>query len=239
MTANPSVAQQIVNAVKGGAPLEADMIERILRSQPLPPQPVGTIKTPGQQIVDYAKAHGLPCHGNSNVSGIMGELGLYQADLQPGVVQAMENLLTELGIDWQSDHNSEDTPKRVAKMLLQETWAGRYDFEPSITDFPNASNTDQLIVEGPLAVESVCSHHHQNIRGRAFIGILPKPLDQGGKVVGLSKYARILRHFGRRPQIQEELTVQVADYLFQTLEPRGVGIMIRAEHQCMSVRGVH
>ena len=86
-----------------------------------------------------------------------------------------------------------------------------------------------------IRIESVCAHHHQNIRGVCHIAILP---DEEGSVMGLSKYSRIASWIARRPQIQEELTVEIANTLDHILQPRGVAVVVNADHQCMQCRGV-
>jgi GTP cyclohydrolase I len=149
---------------------------------------------------------------------------------------AIEQLLDALEIGWRYDHNQKETPQRVAKMLVHETFSGRYYPLPKITDFPNASNVDQLITVGPIDVKSTCAHHLQPIRGDAYIGILPKPR---GRIIGLSKFNRIVDHFARRPQIQEELTSQIANYLEQVLNPSGLIVFIKANHFCVCARGVN
>lgn len=165
----------------------------------------------------------------------MAQLNITQDDLLPEVQAACEALLTALGIDWKNDHNSQDTPRRLAKMYLKETLVGRYTPPPAVTDFPNASNLDSMIFVAGITIDSLCSHHHQNIRGKCFVGILPDPK---GRVMGLSKYARVIDWYARRPQIQEELVVNIADNLQKVLQPRGLAVFIQAEHQCMSCRGV-
>ncbi len=156
--------------------------------------------------------------------------------IEINVEAAVENLLTALEINWREDHNQEHTPMRVAKMLIHETFSGRYYPLPKVTDFPNVTNADQLITVGPLDVKSTCAHHLQPIFGSAWIGVLPKP---DGKIIGLSKFNRIVEHFARRPQIQEEMTSQIADYLHQVLNPEGLMVFIKARHFCICNRGVN
>lgn len=178
---------------------------------------------------DLRDTNGIGFNANDNVAGAMAACKLTKEELIQQTAINFDRVLRDLGIDVDHDHNSKGTAMRYAKMVINETFAGRYEAEPSITDFPNASNLDQLITVGPLRVESMCSHHHQNIRGSAFISVLPDPQ---GKVIGLSKFSRILRHYARRPQIQEELTSQVADHINEVIAPLGVAVIINAEHQC-------
>lgn len=189
-----------------------------------------------RRVAAYCRAKDIAFKANDNISVALNALGLEARDLLSEVQASFNEVLHTMVIDVANDHNSDDTPRRYAKMVLLETLNGRYDPPPSVTEFPNVSNADQLIVVKKLRVESMCSHHHQNIRGYAHIAVLPSPT---GKVMGLSKFSRILRHFAKRPQIQEELTVQVADYLNNVLDPLGVAVIIEAEHQCMACRGVN
>ncbi|WYW02817.1 GTP cyclohydrolase [Pseudomonas phage vB_PpuM-Peetri] len=157
-------------------------------------------------------------------------------EMKRAVEEKYGELLELLLIDWKNDHNSEGTPRRVAKMLVEETYKGRYLPTPKITAFPNDSKRTQMIVVGPLRVESQCSHHHQNIRGSAWIGVMPS---EDGMLIGLSKFSRLLDHICRRPQIQEEMVAQVCHQLNDLVKGNlGVAVVINAEHQCMAVRGV-
>lgn len=176
----------------------------------------------------------VPHFANDNISEMLTPEA--RAQMQAAVQEKVEELLNILLIDVDNDHNSSDTPRRVAKMLINETLKGRYDAPPQLTNFPNARDLDQMIVATKIRVESLCSHHHQNIRGFCHIGMMPNP--DKGSVIGLSKFSRIVDWFSRRPQIQEELTSQIANFLMQSTDCLGVAVIIVAEHQCMSVRGV-
>lgn len=158
------------------------------------------------------------------------------SDMELTIECYVEGILGALHIDWLSDHNMKDTPKRVAKMLVRETFVGRYEEPPLITDFPNVSNLDQLMAIGPIDVKSTCAHHLQPIYGKAWIGVLP---NRKGRIIGLSKFNRIVDHFSRRPQIQEELTSQIAVQLQKLLKPKGLIVMVKARHFCMCARGVN
>ncbi|SEQ02155.1 GTP cyclohydrolase I [Faunimonas pinastri] len=140
-----------------------------------------------------------------------------------------------LKIDYRNDHNTRDTPERVSKMFVYETMAGRYDEPPAITEFDNATRFDQLIVTGPIDLRSTCAHHMMPIYGEVMIGILP---EKDGKIIGLSKYDRIVEYFGSRLQIQEELTMQIGDYIEKLTKPRGLAVRISAVHMCKTHRGV-
>lgn len=147
----------------------------------------------------------------------------------------IEELFDILKVDHRNDHNTRDTPGRVAKMLVEEILHGRYSAPPSITEFDNAARYDQLIVTGPIDVRSTCAHHLMPIYGVAFIGILPSA---DGKIIGLSKYDRIVQHFAARLQIQEELAKQIERHIVETTNPRGLAVRISAVHMCKTHRGV-
>lgn len=147
----------------------------------------------------------------------------------------IEELFDILHIDHKNDHNTRDTPRRVAKMYVEEMMIGRYCAAPNITEFENVENFDDLIVTGPIDVRSTCAHHMLPIYGQAFIGILPAP---DGRIIGLSKYDRIVAHFASRLQIQEELVKQIAKYLVDKTAPRGLAVRISAVHMCKTHRGV-
>ena len=110
----------------------------------------------------------------------------------------LEELFDVLQIDHRNDRNTRDTPRRVAKMFVEEIMAGRYCEPPELTAFENASAFDHLIVTPPIDVRSTCAHHLMPIHGHAFVGVLPAP---DGKIVGLSKYDRVVHHFASRLQI--------------------------------------
>ncbi|GAB1371052.1 GTP cyclohydrolase I FolE [Candidatus Kapaibacterium sp.] len=132
-----------------------------------------------------------------------------------------------------NDPNSTQTPKRLAKMLINELFAGRFEQAPKMTVFPNRNNVNNLIISRGIEVMSVCSHHWQPISGMCSIGYIPNK-----NVIGLSKLTRIVNWFSRRGQIQEELGEQIADYLQNLLKPKALGVVINAKHYCMIARGV-
>jgi GTP cyclohydrolase I len=147
----------------------------------------------------------------------------------------VEELFDILRIDHQNDHNTRETPQRVAKMYVEEILEGRYTAPPRITEFDNAQAYDQLIVTGPIGVRSMCAHHMMPIYGEAYIGILPAA---DGKIIGLSKYDRIVEYFASRLQIQEELVKQIGQYIMDMTAPRGLAVRISAVHMCKTQRGV-
>jgi GTP cyclohydrolase IA len=158
-----------------------------------------------------------------------GEMELVEAEVE----RRAESLLRGLLIDVEHDHNTKGTGKRLAKMFCREIFRGRYEAPPKITDFPNAKQLDELYLTGPISIRSSCSHHFCAILGEAWIGVIP-----GDRVIGLSKFNRVVDWICSRPQIQEELVVQVADFLEKTIKPKGLAVVIRATHSCMTWRGV-
>ena len=147
----------------------------------------------------------------------------------------MAELLDILRIDHRSDPNTYDTPRRVARMYVDELLAGRYSAPPSITEFDSAESFDDLIVSGPIELRSTCAHHLMPIYGTAIIGVVPAV---DGRIIGLSKYDRVVDHFARRFQVQEELTRQIGNYLMEATAPRGLAVRLRAVHMCKTHRGV-
>ena len=153
--------------------------------------------------------------------------GRAEIDL-PAAERAVADLLTALGRDPDSVHLA-DTPRRVAK-AYEEMLTPR-EFE--LTTFPNDEGYDELVLAKDIPVQSLCEHHLLPFQGVAHVGYLP-----GDRILGLSKLARVVELFARDFQVQERLTKQVADWLQDHLAPKGVGVVIEAEHQCMSLRGV-
>jgi GTP cyclohydrolase I len=143
--------------------------------------------------------------------------------------QAVAELLAALGRDASSPHLAE-TPRRVADAFIEMLTPK--DF--ALTTFPNDEGYDELVLVRDIPFHSLCEHHLLPFTGVAHIGYLP-----GERILGLSKLARVLEFFARDLQVQERLTTQVADWLANELSPRGVGVVIEAEHLCMSLRGVH
>ena len=168
---------------------------------------------------------------NDNISKFINEYDL--KEIQDNVEQAMVNLLDALVIDTENDHNTIETAKRVAKMYVHEVFKGRYLPAPKITDFPNAKNLDQIYTIGPITVRSACSHHLVPIMGQAWIGVIPNE-----RVIGISKFNRLTEWIMARPQIQEESTVQLADEIERIITPKALAVVVKAQHMCMSWRGV-
>jgi GTP cyclohydrolase I len=146
----------------------------------------------------------------------------------PAAERAVADLLRALGRDPASPHLSE-TPRRVVDSFAEMLSGPQFD----LTTFPNDEGYNELVLATALPVRSLCEHHLLPFAGVAHIGYLP-----GDRILGLSKLARVLDLFARDLQVQERLTQQVADWLQENLAPRGVGVVIEAEHMCMSLRGV-
>ena len=172
-------------------------------------------------------------HANDNISAFIrdGELEELRAEVQC----KMQEVLQALVIDTDSDHNTNETARRVAKMFVTEVFRGRYVPMPAVTEFPNASRLNQLMIVGPIKMRSACSHHLCPIMGKVWIGILP---NEHSNLIGLSKNARICDWIISRPQIQEEAITMLADELQQRVKPDGLAIVIEADHFCMRWRGV-
>jgi GTP cyclohydrolase I len=146
----------------------------------------------------------------------------------PAAERAVTDLLRALGRDPESPHLT-DTPRRVAGAFAEMLTGPHFD----LTTFPNDEGYNELVIATGIPVQSLCEHHLLPFSGVAHIGYLP-----GDRILGLSKLVRVLDLFARDLQVQERLTQQVTDWLQENLEPRGVGVVIEAEHLCMSLRGV-
>ncbi|MEV4296846.1 GTP cyclohydrolase I FolE [Microbispora rosea] len=142
--------------------------------------------------------------------------------------RAAGQFLEALGVSTDSE-SLRETPARMAKAYAELFTPRPFD----LTTFPNEEGYDELVLARSIPVRSVCEHHLLPFAGVAHVGYLP-----GDRILGLSKLARVVEHFARRPQVQERLTKQVADWLADRLRPAGVGVVIEAEHTCMTLRGV-
>lgn len=151
------------------------------------------------------------------------------ADLDlPRAEQAVADLLAALGQDTTDEHMRE-TPRRVAAAFAEMLTPRSFN----LTTFPNDEGYDELVLARDIPFHSLCQHHLLPFKGVAHVGYLP-----GDRILGLSKLARVVELFARGLQVQERLTKQVADWLEEHLEPKGVGVVVEAEHLCMSLRGV-
>jgi GTP cyclohydrolase I len=183
-----------------------------------------------QVIRDRITAAGARFHSNDNIAEFVQEGEL--EGLVDEVAAKMQGVLDSLVIDTENDHNTQDTARRVAKMFVKETFSGRYRPVPKITAFPNMGYKS-LYTTGPISIRSTCAHHFQNIVGSCWVGIVPDT-----EVIGLSKFNRLVHHICERPQIQEEMTTQIADALKQYAKTDNIAIVVKAEHFCMTQRGV-
>ena len=147
----------------------------------------------------------------------------------------MQRVLESLVIDTESDHNTQDTARRVARMYLTEVFRGRYTPIPPVTEFPNVERLNELMIVGPITVRSACSHHLCPIIGKVWIGVMP---NEHSNLIGLSKYARLCDWVMSRPQIQEEAVTRLADLLQERMQPDGLAVVMEADHFCMQWRGV-
>ncbi len=172
-------------------------------------------------------------HANDNIAAFVkpGELDA----LVDEVESKMRSVLESLVIDTDSDHNTQDTARRVAKMYVNEVFRGRYVRRPESTEFPNVEQLNELMIVGPIKVRSACSHHLCPIMGRVWIGVMP---NGHSNLIGLSKYARLTDWVMSRPQIQEEAVTQLANLLNEMIQPDGLAIVMEADHFCMHWRGV-
>ena len=141
---------------------------------------------------------------------------------------AVADLLVALGRDPDGEHLA-DTPRRVANAYAELLTPRAFD----LTTFPNDEGYDELVLARDIPFQSLCEHHLLPFHGTAHVGYVP-----GDRILGLSKLARVVELFSRDLQVQERLTQQVADWLDEKLQPKGVGVVIEAEHLCMSHRGV-
>jgi GTP cyclohydrolase I len=172
-------------------------------------------------------------HANDNISAYIepGELD----ELRMEVAGKIDEVLQALVIDTRSDHNTQDTARRVAKMYLMEVFAGRYAAPPPVTEFPNVRRLNELMIVGPVTVRSACSHHLCPIIGRIWVGVMP---NEHSALIGLSKYARLVEWVMARPQIQEEAITELAELLQDKMQPDGLAVVMEADHYCMKWRGV-
>tara|TARA_X000001382_G_scaffold128108_1_gene117085 strand:- start:952 stop:1587 length:636 start_codon:yes stop_codon:yes gene_type:complete len=149
---------------------------------------------------------------------------------------AYEKYMDALGFDWRNDPNSADTPRRVAKAFVNDLAEGCYSLPPKITAFDNVDKYDGLVFQGNIKVNSFCSHHHLPFIGQAHVSYIP---GKDGKVIGLSKINRIVEWFSRRPQVQENLTMQIHNYMNEVCKDnKGIAVLVSANHTCAGLRGV-
>lgn len=159
--------------------------------------------------------------------------GLSKEEKIDSITEHFREIMLVLGLDLNND-SLKDTPARVAKMYIQETFSGLdEENEPDITLFENKYHYSEMLIEKNISVYSTCEHHFVPIIGKAHIGYIPKD-----RVVGLSKLNRIVHYFSKRPQVQERLTVQIAAYLKKVLHTEDIAVVIEATHLCVASRGI-
>ena len=185
-----------------------------------------------KEIQNRLEEAGLRYWANDNISEVLEEGDKQQ--LIEEAIPAFENVLQHLLIDTKTDPNSIDTARRMAKMYINEIMSGRYDPMPNPSAFPNyieGGYEGMLVVRSELT--SLCSHHHQTVKGVAYIGIIAGP-----KLLGLSKYTRIAQWCARRGTLQEELNVMIADAIQRETGSEHVGVYVQATHGCCENRGI-
>ena len=185
-----------------------------------------------QKIKERVLSAGARAWANDNISDYMEEGEKQQ--LIEEAMPAFENVLQSLVIDTETDPNSMDTARRMAKMYINEIMSGRYDPMPNPSAFPNyieGGYEGMLVVRSELT--SLCSHHHQTVKGVAYIGIIAGP-----KLLGLSKYSRIAQWVARRGTLQEELNVMIANKIQEITGTDHVGVYVQATHGCCENRGI-
>ena len=186
-----------------------------------------------QELIKEMQEDGHRFWAGDNVSDYVTETD--KEVLIEDAAAAFENVLDTLLIDRHNDPNSKGTAKRLAKMYFNEIMGGRYAKRPDVTAFPNDNDADRYtgMLVTRAEIKSMCSHHHQPVKGICYIGLIP-----GTKVIGLSKYARIAQWCARRGTLQEELCRQIAEEIQEATVAEDVGVYIQATHGCMENRGV-
>jgi GTP cyclohydrolase I len=168
----------------------------------------------------------VAAHGDNSIPGGDDER------IVGAIAEHMSGIMAELNLDL-SDPNYVRTPERVAKMYLEMFHGLREGAEPAVTTFPNDEGYHHMVIEREIPFYSMCAHHFVPFYGHAHIAYIPE-----SEVVGLSKLPRILEFYAKRPQMQERLTEQVAEFLWTRLQPQGVMVVIEARHLCVEMRGV-
>lgn len=153
------------------------------------------------------------------------------------VIKGYQMILDGLGYDWELDPHMADTPERAAKAMIDEICIGNHTEPPKMTAFP-LDGKSAMVISRQIPVRSICAHHLLPFVGEAVVAYIPDE-----KILGLSKLSRAVEYWSRRPQVQETLTNQIADFLAEILElgnsgEGGVGVVIRARHFCAELRGV-
>lgn len=190
------------------------------------------IVTKSEEIKERLKKRGIRYFACDNIAPVLEDGD--KEELIVELTDAFQVVLDKLIIDTENDPNSRGTAKRMAKMYVRELFNGRYTKPPEITSFPNEDDDyfgGMLVTKANII--SMCSHHHQAVRGTAYIGLIPT-----NKVIGLSKYTRIAQWLARRGQLQESLTNQIANEIKKHTGTENVAVYVEATHGCMECRGV-
>ena len=185
-----------------------------------------------EEIIERCKAADKRYWAGDNIARLLQDSDKEQ--LIEEATEAFETVLDTLVIDRHTDPNSKGTARRLAKMYFNEIMAGRYDYRPDATAFPNDSDDryeGMLVVRSEL--KSMCSHHHQPVSGVAYIGIIA-----ADKLIGLSKYTRIAQWCARRGTLQEELANDIAREIAYSTSAEHLGVYIQAVHGCCENRGI-
>jgi GTP cyclohydrolase I len=195
--------------------------------------PAGVKGRTSERIRARLQKAGIRFHANDNIAEYIepGEIDELLAEVETEMARVLRSLV----IDTTSDHNTQDTARRVAKMYLNEVFRGRYVAPPAVTEFPNIGQLNELMIVGPITVRSACSHHLCPIIGRVWVGVMP---NEHSNLIGLSKYSRLCDWVMSRPQIQEEAVTQLSALLYEIMQPDGLALVMEADHFCMHWRGV-
>jgi GTP cyclohydrolase I len=180
-------------------------------------EPVESLKTTTESVIDK-DSNSIP---EGNEEPMIAAIGKH-----------MSAIMAELNLDL-DDPNFQETPERVAKMYLEMFHGLREGSQPKVTTFPNEGDYHHMVIEKEIPFYSMCAHHFVPFYGHAHIAYIPE-----SRIVGLSKLPRILEFYAKRPQLQERLTEQVAEFLWSKLKPQGVMVVIEARHLCVEMRGV-
>lgn len=148
------------------------------------------------------------------------------------IARRFKEIMEALGLDT-LDPSLRDTPRRVANMYVNELFRGLSRDPPDASTFPNDKQYDQMILIRDIKVHSICEHHFVPFMGVAHVAYIPND-----RLLGLSKFNRIVDHFARRPQVQERLTQQIHEHLCDVLQTKNVAVVIKADHLCVKLRGI-
>jgi len=156
-----------------------------------------------------------------------------KVEIERSIEHHAQGMLDALLIDTDTDENTKDTAKRIAKMYAHEVMKGRLSAKPEIASFPNEKSLDHPYIVGPISVRSICAHHFVPVVGTCVIAVLP-----GQEVIGLSKFNRLVEWVMARPQMQEDATIQIAKILQAETKAKGLAVVVKADHLCCQWRGV-